>query len=88
MLKAGIPLAKADQLRLVLEDGAHSLSDSTHLASYIPFILESEREPIKQKVSEKPYISVIFYGSTYQGEGLVIVLRFVGNDFKICQRLV
>ena len=69
MLKAEIPLAKADQLRSVLKDGAHRLTDSIHLASYMPFILESERESIKHELSEKPYISVIFDGITYSCPG-------------------
>ena len=87
-LKAGIPLAKADYLRPLLEAGAERLTFSTHLASYIPFVLEVERDRLKEELKDKPFICVIFDGSTHLGEMLVILIRFVREDFEICQRLV
>ena len=48
-----------------------------------------ERESFDQGGAERfPYISVIFDGSTYLGEALVVLVRFVNDKFQICQRLV
>ena len=71
-LKAGIPLAKGDYVRLLLEVGSERLTCSTHLASYIPFVLEVEREKLKGELKEKPFISVVFDGNTHLGEMLVL----------------
>ena len=87
-LKGGIPLAKADFLRPLLEVGSERLTFSTHLASYIPFVLEVEREKLKEELKEKPFISVIFDGSMHLGEMLVVLVRFVDCNLEICQRLV
>ena len=88
MLKAGIPLAKVDYLRPLLEENSVRLTYSSHLASYIPFILDNEKTTIRAELEKRPHISVIFDGSTYQGEMLVVLVRFVTMDFQICQRLV
>ena len=82
MMKAGIPLAKVDILRPLLEEDSDRLTYSTHLASYVPFILENEQATLKDELKEKPYISIIFDGSTYQGEMLVILLRYVNMNKK------
>ena len=87
-LKAGIPLAKADYLRPLLEVGSERLKFSTHLASYIPFVLEVELEKLKEELKEKPFISVIFDGSTNLGEMLVVLVRLVDCNLEICPRLV
>ena len=88
MLKAGIPLAKVDYLRPLLEENSVRLTYSSHLASYIPFILDNEKTTLRAELEKRPHISVIFDGSTYQGEMLVVLVRFVTMDFQICQRLV
>lgn len=87
-MKAGIPLAKADYLRPLLEENSERLTYSSHLASYIPFILEAEKEKLKEELKEKPFVTVIFDGSTHLGEMLVVLLRFVDSSIEICQRLV
>ena len=87
-LTAGIPLAKVDALRPLLEAGAERLTFSTHPFSYIPFVLEMEQDLLLEELKDKPYISLIFDGSTYHGEALVIIVRFVQSDYTICQRLV
>ena len=83
-LQAGIPLAKADYLRPLLEVGLERLTFSTHLASYIPFVLEVEREKLKEELKENPFISVIFDGTTHLGEMLVVLVRFVDCNLEIC----
>ena len=88
LLQAVISLAKADQLRPLLEEGSERLTYCTHLASYIPFNAENEKALIKEELNDFPYISVIFDGSIYLGEALVVLVRFVNDKFAICQRLV
>ena len=41
-MKAGIPLAKLDDLRELFEENGHSLTSSTHLRQVLPFILHEE----------------------------------------------
>ena len=85
-LKAGIPLAKTDLLRELLEEHAFSLSDRRGMSDLIPFILVEEQHKIKAELQGRK-VSVIFDGTTRLGEALVIILRFV-DDFVIKQRLV
>ena len=85
-LKAGIPLAKIDLLRELLEEHAYSLSDRRGMSDLIPFLLMKEQHKIKAEL-EGRNVSVIFDGTTRLGEALVIILRFV-DDFVIKQRLV
>ena len=73
-------MAKVDALCPLFEEGAERLTFSTHLSSYIPFVLEMEQDLLLEELKDKPYISLIFDGSTYHGEALVIIVRFVQSD--------
>ena len=93
-LKAGIPIAKTDMLRSLLEKNGYRLTGSSNLGQYVSMALKQEIEQIKQEL-EMPGqvgltrdISVIFDGSTRQGEAIVIIVRFMDNDWNITQRLV
>ena len=85
-LRAGIPLAKVDSLRSLLEEGALKLTHSSHLADYIPVIHGEEKKQIRREI-DCQYVSVIFDGTTHIGEALAIVVRF-HSGWKIQQRLV
>lgn len=85
-LKAGIPLAKVDDLRALLEENGLKLTHSSHLADYIPLLLRQEKESLKNEIQGLP-ISIAFDGTTREGEALAIVMRFV-RSWKIEQRLV
>ena len=85
-LKAGIPLAKIDLLRELLEEHAYSLSDRRGMTDLIPFIQMEEQHKIKAELQGRK-VSVIFDGTTRLGEALVIVLRFI-DGFVIKQCLV
>ena len=85
-LKAGVPLAKIDHFRDILEVHAYRLSDRRGISDLIPFILTEEIEQIKKEISGK-HVSIIFDGTSRLGEALVIVLRFLDN-WEIKQRLV
>ena len=45
-LRAGVSLAKVKLLRPLIENNNFRLTDSTHLAQYIPFVLETKEERI------------------------------------------
>ena len=85
-LQAGIPLAKIDKLRGLLEEGVLRLSHSSHLADYIPFILQSEKQAIRKELEGKE-VSVVFDGTSRLGEALAIVVRYCCG-WKIKQKLV
>ena len=73
--------------RELLEGGAYRLSDRRHMSDLIPFVLRQEQAKIKEEIEGK-HVAVIFDGTTYLGEALAIVLRFVSEDFEIKQRLI
>ena len=74
-LQAGIPLAKIDELRGLLEENAFRPCHSSHLAHYIPPILRNEKLAIRQEIEGKD-VSVVFHGSTRHGEALAVVLYY------------
>ena len=79
-LQAGIPVAKADQVRTLLEDRNPCLTDTSHLPQHIPFNLEQETELLREEVAAADYCVVIFDGSTCQREALTS-LRYVDEDW-------
>lgn len=90
-LKAGIPIRKMDKLRTLLERQGYRLSHSSNMMDYVTIIYKQEIERIKaeirQGVSTRD-VSVIYDGSTRQGEAIVILVRFVDDDWNIVQRLI
>ena len=82
-----MPLHKLVYFRDLLEENAFRLTDRRHMSDLIPFILEEEQARIKNEIAGKA-VSVIYDGTTRLGEALAIVLRYVGNDWTIQQRLV
>ena len=51
LLKAGIPLSKADILRPFFEKYGHRLTSRSHLAKFIPLILKIEKHTVKAKIA-------------------------------------
>lgn len=86
-LQAGVPLAKIDHFRDLLEENGYRLSDRRHMLDFVPFILREEESQIKMAI-EGRYVGVIFDGTTRLGEAMAIVLRFVSDAWEIEQRLV
>ena len=84
-LKAGIPLAKLDDLRELFKENGHSLTSSTHLRQVLPFILREEMLNIKEEISGKP-VSIIFDGTTHVAEAFAVVIRFL-DGWNVKQRL-
>ena len=66
------------------------------MMAYISIIFKQEVQRIKTEIQLEPprngiftrNLSVIFDGSTRQGEAIVIVVRFVDDDWNIIQRLI
>ena len=88
LLKAGIPLLKADSLRPFLEKYGHRLTSRNHLAEFIPMIRQKEIGFVKSEIAANSAFSVIFDGSTRLGEALAIIVRFIDKDWNIQQRLL
>ena len=85
MLRAGIPLQKADALREVFEENGYSLTDSSHLRELIPFVLEQETAQLKKEINGK-HLSIIFDGTTHVCEALVIIVRYF-HEWRIKQKV-
>ena len=84
-LKAGVSLYTIDKLRDLLERGGNRLTDSSHLRQHIPLILKQETERLKEEIATRD-LGLIFDGSTRLGEAIVIIVRFVSDNWSIVQR--
>ena len=87
LLRAGIPLLKLDSFRDILEENAYRLTDRRHMFDLVPFILKEEETRIKNEVTGK-HLSVIFDGTSRLGEALAVIVRFVGEQWTLEQRLI
>ena len=88
VISGGIPPAKVDILRSLLEKYAHRLTHSANLRDIIPAVLEKEREKLLSEVESVKEAGVIFDGTTRMGEALAIIVRFVQEDVIPTQRLI
>lgn len=79
-LKAGIPICKIDKLHSLLEKNGHRLTRSSNLAQYITHIFK--------KGHMTRDVSVIFDGSTRQGEAIAIIVRLIDDQWAITQHLI
>ena len=57
------------------------------MSDLVPFIREQEVAQIRQEIADRK-VSVIIDGTTRLGEALVIVFRFVTDDWQITYRLI
>ena len=93
-LKAGIPIRKIDKLRPLLEKNGYRLTSSANLGQYIALIFKQEVVRIKKELSVPGEgemtrdVSVIFDGSTRQGEAIAVIVRFIDDAWNITQRLI
>ena len=85
--KAGIPISKIDKLHSLLEKNGHRLTSSSNLAQYITHIFKKELSlPAHGHMTRD--VSVIFDGSTRQGEAIAIIVRLIDDQWAITQRLI
>lgn len=87
-LSSGIPLAKVDALRPMLEKHGHRLTSRSHMNELIPAVLEKEKNKLKEELQGVKEVSVIFDGTARLGEALAIIIRYVQDNFKPTQRLI
>ena len=73
-------------LRELLEEDSASLNSATNLSQLLPFILHNKFATLKGEVQGRP-VSIIFDGTTHVCEAMVIVLRFVDDQWTIQQRV-
>ncbi len=86
ILKAGIPLAKIDDLREILEHHSpHSLTHSSHMAKMIPGLLKSMKAKTEGLIKGRKVV-ILFDGTPHIGEVLSIVVRFWNGRLR--QRLL
>ena len=71
-LRAGVPLAKIDPLRPVLEEGCTALTSASHLYEFIPIIQKAEVERVKMWAADED-VALLWDGATFGGELLAIV---------------
>ena len=87
LLAAGIPLEKANHLRVLFERSGRSSVGAQHLKAYIPKIEANERATLVKEIMEM-LVMIIFDGTTRIGELMNAVARWISSDFYIMQRLV
>ena len=86
-LKAGVPLNKLDYFRGVLEEDGLRLTDRSHMSNLVPLILEKEKQLLKEEIAGKS-VSIAFDGTSRLGEAMVIVARYVTEDWSIQHRIL
>jgi len=68
----GVPFAKLEVFKELLEENAFRLSDSRHMLDFVPFILAEEKVLIKKEIEGK-FVSVVLDGTRRLGEALAVV---------------
>ena len=86
-LRAAIPLNKIDNLRDLLEENGHRLSDRRCMSDIVAFISSQEQALTKEELAGRD-LSVIFYGTTRLGEAMAIFVLFIDLNWQIQQRLI
>ena len=81
-------------VRSLFEKNGQRLTASAHLGQYILIVFKQEVERIKNELtlpgqtSMTRDVSMIFDGSTRQGEAVAVIMRFLDNNWSIIQRLI
>ena len=81
-------------LRSLLEKNGQRLTASAHLGQYISVVFKQKIERIKNELTLPGQtcmtrdVSMIFDGSTRQGEAIAVIVRFLDDNWSIIQRLV
>ena len=82
----GIPLQKADGMRVLLERTGKPLTDSSHLRTLVPKALARERLKLQVEYHDQ-FISTTFDGTTRLGEAMNFVTRWCDADMVLYTRL-
>ena len=84
-LKSGTPLHRMEYFRNLFEEAGFALTSSSNMRQLISFILDEEYKSISKEVTSKE-VSVVFDGTTRDGEAMVVLLHFV-ESWGVRQRL-
>lgn len=89
-LRSGTPLSKLEFYRPLLEQNGCALTDSAHMSTLVPALMQAEIGRIKVEVGEEPgqRIAVIFDGTTTVAEVQAVVIRWCDESFHVYQRLL
>ena len=87
MMEEGIALNKVNALKELLERSGERLTDSSHLATFVPKITQREKDTLVCELKGE-HGCVIFDGTTRLGEATAVLWRHCPADFYITQRLV
>lgn len=75
-VKSGTPSNRKKYFRDLFEEGCFTLTSSTHMSQLIPFVIGKEYKSVSREILGKE-LSIIFDGTTRDGEALAVLARFV-----------
>ena len=84
-MMAGLAFTHMDTLRPVLENPGVTLTNSSHMRSYIPHVRAIEIAKLKEEI-EGQFLSIVFDGTTRIGEIVAIVARWCDDSFVLRHR--
>lgn len=88
-LASGTPLARLQYFRPLLEEfGDKSLTDASHMASYIPRVEEREIAVLKHEINANEFMGISFDGTSRLGEAINVVGRMCSPDYRVVMRLL
>ena len=85
-LKSGTPLNRVEYFRELFKEAGMPLPSESNMRQLIPFILEEEYTMVCKELMGKD-VSIVFDGTTRDGEALVVLVCFV-DYWKLKGRLV
>lgn len=77
-LKSGTTLNRIEFFRDIFEEAGFTLTSSSNMCQLIPFVLKEEYKTIMKELLGKE-VSLIFDGTTRDGEALAVLAQFVEN---------
>lgn len=88
-LISGTPLKRLKYFRPLLEQlvGDKSLTDRSHMTTYIPQIEKQEMALLKNEI-DGAFLGISFDGTSRLGEAINLVGRFCSHDFNLQYRLL
>ena len=84
-MASGVPLNCLNTLRPLIERGRVSLCDHSHMAMYVPKI--ETRDLLRSELRDRK-LTLIYDGSSRLGECIVVIARWIDDNFVIQQRLI
>lgn len=75
-LKSGTPLNRHEYFRDIFQEAGVTLTSPSNMRELIPFILEEEYKSIAKELLPRD-VSIIFDGTTRDGEALAMLIRYV-----------